>query len=68
MNINKLRYALSAIGLHLPLTFNYNDKLRLMKVIEDSDALRKEYNKICNEIHGVARINLSINHSNYSMH
>ena len=63
--MDKLSDALSAIGLILPLTFNYYDQQRLMKVMDDPDALKKEYNQICDEIDGVARMNLAINHPNF---
>ena len=63
--MNELIDKMSAIGLVLPITFNYYDQQRLMKVMDDPDALRKEYDKICDEIDGVARMNLAINHPNY---
>jgi len=52
----------------LPLTFNYNDKQRLKKAyaLEGPSGYHDTFQKIQNEIFGVSRANLSINHSNYS--
>lgn len=60
----KLRARLKDIGLCLPITFNFNDKVRLSEA-EDEVELKKVYQEIAQSISRVSEINRSINHSNH---
>lgn len=51
-------------GVWIPSSFNYHDKKRLEEVSEEN--FKKEYSRIQDEINRVGRVNLSINHSNFS--
>lgn len=62
--MDTLNERLSKLGLFLPMAFNYNDKKRLSKTVDD-DALLAEYRSIQHSISNVQRANLSINHSNH---
>ena len=64
-NKQELRTALENIGLSLPLAFNFHDQKRLWEVRNDKEAMKEEYEKIGEEIIGVVKMNLSINHSNH---
>ena len=65
-NLKQLRERLKAINESLPLTFNYHDYKRLW-LCQSEDDLKHEFSRICDEIHGVYKANLSINHSNFSL-
>lgn len=56
---------LNEVGLELPYAFNFHDQKRLWNCKDDSRQLKAEYANIGNEIMGVVRANLSINHSNF---
>lgn len=65
-DFKELEKRLKAMNESLPMSYNYHDYKRLW-ICQTEEEIRQEFSKIDDEIFGVVKVNLSINHSNFSL-